>query len=132
MLDACRRIWDSYRRKERSVYTEFLRTIFTGGGDGRVSLSNWEDYERTARAVVLLHPDIVSPDKLAPAERHGKRLELEPSPEPSPEPQLCPNPTVIVRQLKRHQIIEALRRPWPKRGLDHPGSASDASQLYPE
>lgn len=98
VLDSCRRIWNAYRRKERSVYTAFLQVIFSKG-DGRVSLANWDDYEAAARAVLALHPEF------------GER----PEPEPEPEPPSNPEPR---GQLKRHQILEALRRPWPTRGIE--------------
>ena len=101
ILDSCQRIWSVYRRKERSVYTDFLRVIFSKGGDGRASLVNWDEYEAAARAVLVQHPEVVPPEHIDGSAAPPKR--------------------VRPAQLKRHQILEALRRPWPTRGIEPPG-----------
>lgn len=112
VLDSCRRIWHAYRRKERSVYTAFLQVIFSKS-DGRVSLADWDEYEKAARAVLALYPEF--------------GVCAEPELKETPEPELEPEPEEKVPelehvpqrgQLKRCQILEALRRPWPTRGIE--------------
>lgn len=91
ILDTCGRIWKQYR-KERSIYTVFLDEIFGGRGDGRARLDKWDAYVAAAQPVQAAHP------------------KPKPAPEPKPEPG-----SDGLGQLRRHQILEALRRPWPTR-----------------
>lgn len=125
VLDACQRIWRAYRRKERSVYTAFLDVIFGNKADGRASLDRWDDYVAAARAVLLLHPEVCSLVEKIGGNRPKPEPVLEPvpepDPEPEPEPEPAPEPEPEHAQLRRHQILEALRKPWPTRGVDPPG-----------
>jgi len=88
--EQCTRIWEKYRKKLRgSIYIEFLRVIH------KKSYS-WEEYEVAARSIHKEHP-------------------REPSPAFGPEP--GPEPEHEGLLADRDSILEALRRPWPRRGL---------------
>ena len=100
----CTRIWEKYRRKERSIYTDFLRVIHTGG-------HTWEEYESAVLPIHKEHPREL-PKLSPPACRRRRR---RPVPEPEPEPEHEPEHEGPL--TGRQQILDALRRPWPRRGL---------------
>ena len=100
--DHCARIWEKWRKKRRgSIYIEFLRVIHKPG-------YTWDEYEAVARPVQDAHPKEPSPPSPEPAPARSRRKRRKRKPKPVQEP---------GPMTSRQQILDALRRPWPSRGL---------------